>query len=226
MEQVLLDSAASELQPHKVDILSLPFRGECTGGDGIDVTPLDSGKIIFLYDVKAHGTHVANRRSSVVAAYQEHLATQNGTSLHIHNIASSLNTSEYHQSEGPRIEAMLLQIDEQARSIDALRFGGYSGFLYKNDGNSHQELVSTREAGHESWFGVQETLSTKPVQIAYDPGDTLLLFSDGFKPEDAVFQTKIHDAYQEMGMEGVRTLAEAHKLSDDDDAMCIEITLS
>ncbi|MCB9807645.1 SpoIIE family protein phosphatase [Candidatus Peribacteria bacterium] len=226
MQENMRQHVIAALQPHRAELILHSCNHQCAGGDGIEVLPMKNGKIIFMYDINGHGTPATIKRAEVITACRTfvddaHVQSASDVEKLAHAINNGLiETSEYNL---PRIEGMLLGIDEVEHALYPAKFGAMNAYIQSED-YVIDPLVDAASPASETWFGIHEfsNLHTKPRP--YHAGDTVLLCSDGIAPIRET-QDALIAAWSAKQMQGVQGLMQDKHMEQQDDVTVLQLTL-
>jgi PAS domain S-box-containing protein len=168
-----------ELIPHEpFDAQGLHIRGACfpadyAPGDFFDYFARDDGTVmIVVADASGHGIESALLMSST----QARLRSYAELSLPIEEMLKRTSAVLFHSTRGEHFVTMvLLSIDPANRTFRYASAGHPSGYLFSADCRLKRELDSLSMPlafEHEGDFPVSSP-------IAYEPGDLVLLLTDG-----------------------------------------------
>ncbi len=141
------------------------------GGDYFDVLPLNEDALgICIADVAGKGMPAALLMSNLQAAVRG----LSSASVAPHRLCKRLNSLVYQNTASDRfITFFYAQLDGAARRLSYVNAGHNAPFLVRRDG-SHERL---REGG--GVLGIFDTQNYEMGTALLQPGDRLLLFTDG-----------------------------------------------
>ena len=174
------------------------------GGDLYDVLPLADGRIaIALGDVAGKGSPAALLMALLVAM----MRTLIDEGLDLARLMTRLNAQVARQSPGSRFITLFCGFyDPRNGTLDYVNAGHLPPLLFRHGGSI--ERVAT-DSMHGLALGMFEQASYEAHRIVIEPGDTLVLYSDGITEAE----NPAGRAFEEAGLEGVIA---AHGAADPD----------
>jgi serine phosphatase RsbU (regulator of sigma subunit) len=145
------------------------------GGDIYDIYPRNDGTTrIFLADATGHGV-VASLITMLIKAEYEKLKN---TDIKPNEIFKSINDTFYktYSALNMYFTGIIIDIDPGKGRIAYSSAGHPVQYLIRNGG-----LITLSRSGRA--VGIFEEINSKTIEIAYMPGDKILLFTDGLFEE-------------------------------------------
>jgi len=183
----------NRLLPHdRPDLATLEYAVNYSpagqvGGDYYDFLPLGSGEMAFVVaDVSGKGISAAILMATVQSFFRSR-AQQDFSDLR--GLVRSLNTLFFHSSPAEHYATLfVMRYSDRTRKFDYVNCGHTPPLLLKN-GHAPSELAATATV-----LGLFESWSGSVATGLLDPGDSLLIFSDG------ITEASNH-AHEEFGAE-------------------------
>jgi PAS domain S-box-containing protein len=155
------------------DIAGASYPAEYAAGDHFDYLTMPDGSFgIAIGDVSGHGFGPALLMASTCA----HLRSLAETGIEIDGILARANASLCGETEdGHFVTAILCRLDPESRKLIYTNAGHPSGYILSDSGEVKGQMKSTSfplAIMSDAEFPLGET-------ITLDPGDTLLLITDG-----------------------------------------------
>lgn len=174
------------------------------GGDLYDVLPLSDGRIaIALGDVAGKGSPAALLMALLVAM----MRTLIDEGLELARLMTRLNAQVARQSPGSRFITLFCGFyDPRTGTLDYVNAGHLPPLLFRHGGSI--ERVAT-DSTNGLALGMFEQAIYEAHRIVIEPGDTLVLYSDGITEAE----NPAGRAFEEAGLEGVIA---AHGSADPD----------
>lgn len=195
VQQGLFPACAPELPGF--DLAGAAHPATAMTGDCFDYVATEDGQLgIVIGDVSGHGLGPALVMAATRAYLRAFLRTLPGTG----DVLRALNHALISELEDGRFVTMLLaRLDARARTLTYANAGHPSGFVLGRDGAIRAELESSgTPLGVSAAWGV-----TDAEPIALEPGDTLILMTDGITESQAPDGSL-------LGAEGALRLVRAH----------------
>ena len=144
------------------------------GGDYYDYLPLENGKLgLIIADVTGHGFY----SGLFVAMAKSCLHTQAKIDYEPDQIMEAMNrTLAMSIQSGLFMTCCYVLLDAQSQLLTYTNAGHFYPYLYKNQTGSLEQLESTDPL--LGMYGLEEVSFSKQ-QKTWEPGDVLLLYSDG-----------------------------------------------
>lgn len=144
---------------------------DLVGGDFYAIQRLDDDRYAFLLaDVMGHGVAAALHTMHLSSVWDRHhhLLAEPGA------FAQAVNAELARVVKGESFAtAMCGVIDAERRTLRTASAGGPPGLVFRND----RKIEQLESSGFP--FGMMEDATFEEVEAAFEPGDCLLLFSDG-----------------------------------------------
>ncbi|HOX53036.1 MAG TPA: PP2C family protein-serine/threonine phosphatase, partial [Fibrobacteria bacterium] len=180
IQEGLLPQAIPEVPRHQIEWKYLP--AEKVSGDYFDCFPLDPSDprtphCVVIADVSGHGISA----SMVMAMFKVLLRREMKPILGIAQTLEILNRTILAQVGGLHfVTVFLALLDPSTRTLEWSSAGHCPQLLRKKDG-------TIQELSAESVFvGMFDDFQATAIRIPFEPGDTLLLYTDGItEAEDA-----------------------------------------
>ena len=192
------------------DIFGISKPADATGGDFFDFIPLSGERLgIAIGDASGHGFAAA----LLTVAARSYLRAMSRINDSISEVLSMTNKLLVDDALDQRFVTLLYAIFEPDSSLLKYAGAGHSGYLFSSDGILKQSLDSTGPA--LGWF---PTAKFPTVTIRIEPGDILLLLTDGIEESISVEQELfgrqrvfevVKDHCQEPAGEIIRALLDA-----------------
>lgn len=168
---------------HIADFYQPAVRAARVGGDWYDFQPSPHGIRAVLGDVSGKGLPAVSASASLLGAFREaayHEADVDEVARRLETAMQRYNawTRITHDSERPDAfsTALLLHFPPGEEAVDIVNFGHEPPLVVSPDGRVHTPDV---EPGLPLGMGSLGAGPPAPVRLAFRPGDTLVLFTDG-----------------------------------------------
>ncbi len=155
------------------DIAGAVAPASATCGDYFDFIPLPDGRLAFaIADVSGHGVGSA----LIMTAMRAYLRSLMSALESLDRLASELNRLLFADLEEQRFVTMILAVlDRTSGTLNWANFGHPSGFVLDRSGAVKAELKS----GCRPLGLFLDLICTKGPAVVLEPGDTLVLLTDG-----------------------------------------------
>jgi sigma-B regulation protein RsbU (phosphoserine phosphatase) len=165
----------------KLDISTVSFPSQLTGGDYFDTFPiLDKYQALLLFDVAGHGlkaTSVKGLVRSVFDQFKESYLEAQASSdvFNPSYVAKMLNQKVWEccHKEGTFLTLFYVLFQPDEGKLSYLSAGHEPPIFLKN-GKSDPEIIDS-----DLLIGVDKDKSYSGIEAEVDPGDLMILFSDG-----------------------------------------------
>jgi serine phosphatase RsbU (regulator of sigma subunit) len=145
-----------------------------TGGDYFDWMVLPDGRVIFVIaDATGHGIGPA----MLISACRAYLRASSRAGISIENVLTEVNTLLIEDLPPGKFVTAAILILDPATAVGHLYSAGHAPLFYYTAGTDAMDVWAADELplGIDSSFG-----AVKSRAIHFQPGDTLLLLTDGF----------------------------------------------
>jgi serine phosphatase RsbU (regulator of sigma subunit) len=175
IQQCFLPDAAKMPKYQLIDWASNYQPAEEVGGDYFDVKPLDDDRIVLVFgDVCGHGMAAALVTAILKTSFQDWL--EKPTSLE--NLALQLNRNTYFITPIGSFAAVFLAIlNCKTRHLEYINCGHQPEPWFLQGASPGQ--IGKLDQAPCMIMGIEEDTEIKKATVSLDPGDTILMASDG-----------------------------------------------
>ncbi len=166
----LLPQQTAELSGYEIHDFYSPMQQ--VGGDYYTYITLDDGRLaIVVADVEGHGVPAALLVSNLASEVKLHFARQ----ISPLDVLQSLNSSILHSAVEKFVTMVILVIEPESHLVTIVNAGHERPILRSASGAIRE--LGDEEAG--TLLGLKDDLGARPCVHALEPGDLLVVYTDG-----------------------------------------------